>query len=162
MTGGRPRDEFERELFEKLPDLKRFAYNLTRDMTRAEDLYSDVLLRLWANKDKYVIGSNMKAWSFFIMRNTFLSERRRAWRWQPWNDLFDTTLPAKDDSHMALELKEVLTSMSFLNPEHAEAIMMIAEGMTYEEAAEEMGVEVGTVKSRVGRGREALEKLFAA
>lgn len=159
---GRPRDDFEKELFPILPFLRAFAQKLTFKSELAEDLYGDTILRLIAHKADYIIGSNIKAWSFFIMRNLWYSNRRRAWRSVEWNDDFARTICCGDNPLRTLELKEVLESMRFLPPEQVEAIEMIAQGMSYEDVAAETGVEVGTVKSRVSRGREQLERLFAS
>lgn len=161
MNSGAPRDDFERELFPQLSFFRNMARKLTKNATAAEDLYGDTLLKMVQHKDSYQLGTTIRGWGCFIMRNLLYSQYRRAWRWQEWNDVFDTTLPSSDNPHAQLEFKEVLESLKYIPAEQAEAFMMIAEGMTYEEAAAEAGVEVGTIKSRACRGRALLEKLHA-
>lgn len=155
-------DAFETEMLEALPKLRRWASQLTRSADQGEDLTQETLIKALRYKDSYIIGSNMVAWLRFIAKATFISEKRRAWRSVQWDDDFAKTLKINADAHHALELKEVLQAMKFLPRDYAEAVMMIAEGMSYEEAAEELGCAVGSVKSRVSRGREALERLFSA
>lgn len=161
MNSGAPRDDFERELFPQLKFFERFAKKLTMNSERGEDLYGETIIKMLQHKESYRLGTSIRSWGCFIMRNIYYSDRRRAWRWQEWNDVFDVTLRANDNPHAQLELKEVLEALKYIPAEQAEAFMMIAEGMTYEEAAAEAGVEVGTMKSRVSRGRADLEKLFA-
>lgn len=162
MIGGRPRDAFEEELLPILPRLRAHANMLTKRADRAEDLYGETVVKMLIHRESYVLGSNVLAWGRFIMKNLRNSEWRRAWRAVEWDDDLGRTIEALSNAHAALELKEVLDAMRHLPAGHAEVVMMLAEGMTYEEAAEETGVEVGTVKSRVARGRAMLEKLFGA
>lgn len=162
MIKGRPRDAFEEELFPQLPFFRAFAKKLAGEKERGEDLFGDTIVKMYANKDSYRLGSSIKAWGFFIMKTTFYSERRRAWRQEPWSDELTAKARALDNPLAELELKEVLESFKYLEPAQAEALLMAADGLSYEEIALESGVEVGTAKSRVARARVAMGKLFAA
>lgn len=163
MSGaGQPRDDFERELLPQLKFFRAMAQKLTRNSNTAEDLYGDTILRMIEYKDSYKIGTTIRGWGCFIMRNLLFSRNRRSWRWQEWNDHYDITLADADNPHARLELKEVLEAFKYLQPSHAEAVFMLAEGLSYEEAAREAGVEAGTIKSRVSRGRAQLEAIFRA
>lgn len=157
---GRPRDDFERELFPELDFLLLFAKKLTRNAEDGEDLFGTVVVKLLANKASYRLGSSIRSWACFIMKNQFYSDRRRAWRSVEWDDEFDRTLPARDDPAATLEFKEALAAMAYLPPEMVETMRALADGMTYEEIAAEESVEVGTVKSRASRGRQLFRRYF--
>jgi RNA polymerase sigma-70 factor (ECF subfamily) len=105
----------------------------------------------------------MKAWTFTILRNVFLSEKRRGWRTQPLDPVVaESTLVANDDPEAAENLLDVRNAMQLLPVEQREALILAGSaGLTYEETAEIVGCAVGTVKSRVSRGREALAAILA-
>src|SRR3569623_3035093 len=71
---------FKRELVALIPHLRAFARTLTGDATSADDLAQDAMLKAWDARDSFQMGTNMKAWTFMILRNQFYSEKRRSWR----------------------------------------------------------------------------------
>jgi len=94
--------EFQSELVGLLPQLRAFARSLTGHATEADDLAQETMLSAWRARAHYCMGSNMKAWTFRILRNQFLSNRRRAWRTEPLDpEVAERTLVAADDPSAA-------------------------------------------------------------
>ena len=155
---------FETELVALIPHMRAFARSLCRDPTAADDVAQEALAKAWKNRESYRPGTNMKAWTFMILRNQFLSEKRRDWRAQPLDqEQAERTLLAVDNPDAGLALGEVRQALEWLPFEQREALIMVgAGGLSYDEAAEATGVPVGTVKSRVSRGRAALQAILDA
>src|SRR5271169_2890964 len=98
--GGDPaRDEaFKRELAALIPHVRAFARTLAGDPTAADDLAQDALMKAWDARKSYQMGTNMKAWTFMILRNQFYSEKRRSWRQTQLDpEVAERTLIAVDD-----------------------------------------------------------------
>ncbi len=153
-----PRDEMP----EHLPAMRAFALSLTRNSAAADDLVQDTIVKAWSNLDKFEAGSNLRAWLFTILRNTFYSDKRKTKREVSDSDgahaatLFDK--PAHDGK---LAFNDFSVAFDKLSPEHREVLILVgASGFSYEEAAETMGVAVGTVKSRANRARLKLADLL--
>jgi len=157
------RDEaFRRELVGLIPQLRAFARTLAGDPTAADDLAQDAMMKAWDARASFEIGTNMKAWTFMILRNQFYSEKRRSWRQaQLDQDAAERTLVAVDDPSGPIALDELRLGLGMLPPEQREALILVgAGGFAYEEAAEICGCAVGTVKSRVSRARRALQLIL--
>jgi RNA polymerase sigma-70 factor (ECF subfamily) len=150
---------FERELLSLMPAVRVFARGVCRNPNSSEDLAQQTLLKALCARDKFSAGTNMKAWLFRILRNQFLSERRRAWRFvelEPGSA--EETLVAVDDPYAALALNEARLAMDALPKAQREALSLIGVGgLSYGDAAELCGCRVGTMKSRVSRGRSSLQ-----
>ncbi|HZC15771.1 MAG TPA: sigma-70 family RNA polymerase sigma factor [Caulobacteraceae bacterium] len=153
---------FKRELVALIPHLRAFARTLTGDQASADDLAQDALMKAWDARASYQMGTNMKAWTFMILRNQFYSEKRRSWRQtQLDQDAAERTLVAVDDPQAPVALDELRLGLGMLPPEQREALILVgAGGFAYEEAAEICGCAVGTVKSRVSRARRALQGIL--
>ncbi|MCI3133264.1 sigma-70 family RNA polymerase sigma factor [Phenylobacterium aquaticum] len=153
---------FKRELVALIPHLRAFARTLTGDPTAADDLAQDAMMKAWDARESYQMGTNMKAWTFMILRNQFYSEKRRSWRQiQLDQESAERTLVAIDDPASPLALDELRQGLAMLPAEQREALVLVgAGGFAYEEAAEICGVAVGTVKSRVSRARRALHAIL--
>lgn len=164
--GARPVDtaEFSRELEALIPMLRGFARSLCRNAAEADDLAQETLLRAWRSRASYIPGTNMKAGAFTILRNHFYSQRRIAARTQSLEPATaERTLVAVNNPDASVELEELRQALALLPPEQREVVVLIgAGGMTYEEVAEMAGVPVGTIKSRLSRGRAALAGLCAS
>jgi RNA polymerase sigma-70 factor (ECF subfamily) len=157
------RDEaFRRELVALIPQLRAFARTLAGDPTAADDLAQDAMMKAWDARASFQLGTNMKAWTFMILRNQFYSEKRRSWRQaQLDQDAAERTLVAVDDPSGPIALDELRLGLGMLPPEQREALILVgAGGFAYEEAAEICGCAVGTVKSRVSRARRALQLIL--
>jgi RNA polymerase sigma-70 factor (ECF subfamily) len=157
-----PRDPKE-ELVEHLPAMRAFAVSLTRNAALADDMVQDALVKAWSNLDKFQPGTNMRAWLFTILRNTYYSNRRKAKREVPDLDgTITASLSRKPDHDGRLNLMDFEHAFAKLPEEQREALILVgASGFAYEEAAETCGVAVGTIKSRVNRGRVKLVELLA-
>jgi RNA polymerase sigma-70 factor (ECF subfamily) len=152
-------NEFKRDLVALIPHLRAFARTLCGDAAAADDLAQDAVMKAWDARASYQMGTNMKAWTFMILRNQFYSEKRRSWRQtQLDQEAAERTLVATDDPAAPLALDELRQALTMLPSEQREALILVgAGGFAYEEAAEICGCAVGTVKSRVSRARRALQ-----
>jgi RNA polymerase sigma-70 factor (ECF subfamily) len=150
---------FKRELVTLIPHLRAFARTLTGDATAADDLAQDAMMKAWDARASYQMGTNMKAWTFMILRNQFYSEKRRSWRQSQLDqEAAERTLVAVDDPEAPVALDELRQALNTLPEEQREALILVgAGGFAYEEAAEICQCAVGTVKSRVSRARKALQ-----
>lgn len=158
--GGHP--DPKDELVQHLPAMRAFAVSLTRNASLADDMVQDALVKAWSNLDKFQPGTNMRAWLFTILRNTYYSNRRKAKREVADADGSITAgLSRKPDHDGRLNLMDFETAFAKLPEEQREALVLVgASGFAYEEAAETCGVAVGTIKSRVNRGRAKLVELM--
>ena len=155
---GKRLGEFKQSLVEVLPALRAFARSLCRNATEADDLVQETMLKAWAARNSYIEESNFKAWTFRILRNALYSNWRKNSRLSQLDDtVYEKTAKATDNAESALELAEVSEAIRELPLEQREALILIAAGgFNYEEVAAIAGVAVGTVKSRVSRGRSNL------
>ena len=158
MTVSDPREE----LVEHLPAMRAFAISLTRNGAIADDMVQDTVVKAWANIDKFEVGSNMRAWLFTILRNTFYSDQRKRKREvQDTDGNFAATLSEKPDHDGRLAMAEFEQAFVQLKTEQREALMLVgAMGFSYEEAALTCDVALGTVKSRVNRARQKLGEIL--
>ena len=158
MSDPDPRDE----IVEHLPSLRAFARSLTRNPARADDLVQDALLKAWSNIHKFEPGTNMRAWLFTILRNTFYSERRKAAREvEDVDGAFTAGLSEKPAHDGRLAFRDFAVAFNQLSVEQREILVLVGgSGFSYEEAAEMTGIAIGTVKSRANRGRMRLAELM--
>ena len=119
-------------------------------------------MKAWAARARFAAGTNMRAWTFIILRNLFLSQMRRSRFTGEWDELVaDRLLAAPAGQDRQIELGDVERALQQLPASQREALILVgAGGFAYEEAAEICGVAVGTIKSRVARGRVALEAVM--
>lgn len=155
-------DRFRDELVALIPQLRAFARTLCGDAAAADDLAQDTMLKAWDARASFELGTNMKAWSFMILRNQFYSERRRSWRQSQLDqEVAERTLVAVDDPEAPVALDELRQGLAMLPAEQREALILVgAGGFAYEEAAAICECAVGTVKSRVSRARKALQEIL--
>lgn len=153
---------FRDELIALIPQLRAFARTLTGDPTAADDLAQDAMMKAWDARESFSLGTNMKAWTFMILRNQFYSEKRRSWRQSQLDqEAAERTLVAADDPSAPVALDELRLGLTMLPPEQREALILVgAGGFAYDEAAAICGCAVGTVKSRVSRARRALHEIL--
>ena len=154
--------EFKTELAKIIPHLRAFGRSVSGSRDLADDLVQETLMKAWAARHRFQAGTNMRAWTFIILRNLYLSQMRRARFKGEWDDLAAVRLlaaPAGQDKH--IELGDMQPALMHLPEAQREALILVgAGGFAYEEAAEICGVAVGTIKSRVARARAALENLL--
>ncbi len=153
---------FKSELAGLIPHLRAFARSLCGNATAADDLAQEAMLKAWKARDSYQSGTNLKAWTFTILRNLFYSEKRRSWRRQQLDpEVAEATLIANDDPSSAMDLLALRTGLTILPEDQREALILVgAGGLSYEETAEICGCAVGTIKSRVSRARKALAEII--
>ena len=153
---------FRAELVKLIPHLRAFGRSLCGNAAAADDLAQEAVARAWSARSSYQMGSNMKAWTFMILRNQFYSQKRRAWRQvQLDQDGAERTLVAVDDPTASLALNELRQGLAMLPVEQREALILVgAGGFSYEEAAEICKCAPGTAKSRVSRARRALQAIL--
>lgn len=151
---------FQQELTDAIPHLRAFARSLCGNPAEADDLVQETLIKAWTARASFQDGSSMRAWTFRILRNHFYSERRRAWRKQEQGgEIPENAAVSGEGQSWALQLDDVRRALLDIPDEQREALVLVgAGGLSYEEAASVCGCAVGTVKSRVNRGRAALEK----
>src|SRR3954447_3783210 len=155
-------DRFKTDLVGLIPHLRAFARTLCGDATAADDLAQDAMMKAWDARASFQMGTNMKAWTFMILRNQFYSEKRRSWRQSQLDqEAAERTLVAVDDPEAPVALDELRQGLAMLPAEQREALILVgAGGFAYEEAAEICDCAVGTVKSRVSRARRALHAIL--
>ena len=146
-----------------IPNLRAFAISLTGDHHRANDLVQDTLLKAWANRDKFEVGTNLKAWLFTILRNTYFSDiRKRRRELQDVDGQAAAQLVAPPEQNGHVDLSDFRKALTVLSADQREALLLVgAEGYSYEEAAAISGCAVGTVKSRVNRARSHLAQIMS-
>ena len=146
-----------------LPHLRAFGRSLCGNADLADDLVQETMLKAWKARAQYVPGpSSMKSWAFVILRNCFLSQMRRKKFTADYDELAaERLLVAPDDQDDSLHLADIQRGLMQLPVDQREALVLIgAGGLSYEEGAEICGCAVGTMKSRVSRGRIALQVIL--
>jgi len=147
-----------------LPPLRAFAWSLSRNSADADDLVQDTLIKAWTNKDKFEPGTNLRAWLFTILRNTYYTavvKRRREVADEDGKHA--ARLSAAPTQDWSVAMTAMQAALQQLPSEHREALVLVgAAGLTYEEAAEICGCALGTIKSRVNRARARLLKIMDA
>jgi RNA polymerase sigma-70 factor (ECF subfamily) len=142
--------------------LRNWAMKLTSNPHRAEDLVQATLLKAWASRERYRPETNLRAWLFTILRNTFFSELRKYRREvQDVDGAMALTLFEDPRQDHALDLKQVIAVVATLPPTQRRALVMMGVyGYSQLEVADACGCSVGTVKSRVSRGRATLMQVM--
>jgi RNA polymerase sigma-70 factor (ECF subfamily) len=145
-----------------LPSLRAFAFSLSRNAADADDLVQETLTKAWAHRERFEPGSNLRAWLFTILRNSWYTgaaKRRREIADEEGH--YAARLIAEASQEWTAELTSLQTALGALPPEHREAIVLVgAAGLSYQEAADISGCAVGTIKSRVNRARHRLALLL--
>ncbi|KQO57664.1 hypothetical protein ASF22_22660 [Methylobacterium sp. Leaf87] len=154
---------FRDELVRAMPALRTFAFSLTGNPDRSDDLVQETMVKAWMNYDLFQPGTNLMAWLFTILRNLFYSDIRKHKREVEDSDGVHaarlTTAPQQEGIVTLQRLRERLEQIP--ESQRAALLMVGAEGYTYEEAAVRLDCKVGTVKSRVSRARAYLSDMFA-
>jgi RNA polymerase sigma-70 factor (ECF subfamily) len=155
--------EFRDGILVARPNLRAFAISLTGNPDRADDLVQDTMLRALSKRDFFQPGTNLNAWLFTILRNSFYSEHRKRLHEVADSDGAHAAqlavAPAQMDN---LNLQDLQAALGKVDPDQREALLLIgAQGLSYEEAAMACGgIPVGTIKSRVNRARARLAELL--
>lgn len=156
--------DFNRSLDQMTVSLKPFALKLTKDVEDANDLLQETMLKAFTNKDKFADGTNLKAWLYTIMKNTFITNYQRLVR---KNTFIDTT----DNLHYINSMNNVTYNLAYssfmqsdidrvvnnLDEAYRMPFMMHFRGFKYHEIAEKLHIPIGTVKNRIHIARKELK-----
>ena len=160
-------DSFERELSALLPRLRRFAHALSRNFSDADDLAQSTIERALRSRFQWKPGTRLDSWLYKIMRNLWIDTVRYRARKQKYEATAEEAEALGDDPTEVLEakaeLRRVMQAMQRLPDEQREVVAMIlVEGFGYRETAEMLELPIGTVSSRLVRGRTALMEMVGA
>ncbi len=149
------------DVLANLAPMRRYARALTRDESAAEDLVHDALVRAYEKRSTFRLGGNLRTWIFSILHNTFIDNQRRLKaeqrRVSEAADLYEAHLPASQEN--AIRLQQIKQAFLRLPDEQRAVLHLVAiEGKKYQDAAETLGISVGTLMSRLGRARAALRR----
>lgn len=152
---------FENDLVALLPRLRRFARSLAGQAADADDLCQATIERALRSRDQWQPGTRLDSWMYRITRNLWIDTVRAAARRGPHDTIDDAVLHVADSSYSAMEahmeLNDVDRAMNRLPNEQREAIaLVLVEGLAYKDAAAVLDIPMGTLTSRLVRGREAL------
>lgn len=156
---------FETQLGELLPRVRRFAFALSRHPADADDLAAQTAERALRSRHQWQEGTRLDSWLFRIARNLWIDEARSRARKSRWEEPPEAAESMghdpSDELHRNLELQRVMAGMAKLPDEQREVVALIlVEGFGYREAAELLDLPIGTVSSRLVRGRTALLALL--
>ena len=156
--------EFNQLLVNNAEFLTPFAITLTRDNEAAQDLFQETLYRALANKEKYNVGTNIKAWLFTIMRNIFINDYRRRAKQKT---IFDNSagdylinlkqVSVRNTAESSLQVKEINEAIHQLPEIFKTPFTLYFDGYKYQEIADVLGEPLGTVKSRIHFARKLLK-----
>ena len=155
--------DFARLLETEIPRLRRYARALTRDVTRADDLVQSCLTRAITKRHLWQPGTDLRAWLFTILHNQHVNDVRRSVREGVSVAVEDMApvLTVNPRATATLELRDLEAAIDRLPQEQRQVILLVGlEGMRYEEVALILRVPVGTVRSRLSRGRDQLRRLM--
>ncbi|HVZ98767.1 MAG TPA: sigma-70 family RNA polymerase sigma factor [Caulobacterales bacterium] len=159
-------DSVRRELTALLPRLRRFGRSLTRNADEADDLVQTALERALRNLDAWTPGTRLDAWMFRIMKNAWIDEVRsrsvRARVLAPEEEGANVGADGASAMETHLEAQRVRAAMEQLPEDQRLAVaLVLVEGLSYREAADMLDVPIGTLTSRLARGRAAIEAQLA-
>lgn len=149
----------EHELVALYPALKQFAHHFVHTSDDAEELVQETVIKALSHSDQFSEGS-LKSWTFTILRNTFMTKYKKSRR-EPVGmqaDVSATSVPIEASQPMSVYMQDVEEAIDQLSVKHREALLLFLGGASYEDIAYQFQCDVGTVKSRIGRAREALRK----
>ncbi|MGO9134442.1 MAG: sigma-70 family RNA polymerase sigma factor [Methylovirgula sp.] len=155
--------EIKADLIAVIPNLRAFAVSLCGNPDRADDLVQETLVKAWSNLDSFVVGTNLPAWLFTILRNIYYSEYRKRRREVADSDgAIAARLATAPGQNSHMDLLDFHAALQQLPNDQREALILIgASGLSYEEAAGICGCAIGTMKSRVNRARNRLAELLS-
>jgi RNA polymerase sigma-70 factor (ECF subfamily) len=147
--------------------LKPFAMRLTRDFEDANDLLQETILKAFTNREKFTEGTNLKAWMYTIMKNTFITNYQRMLRKKTFIDSTDnlhyinsSDSIAENSAYGKFAMKDIKTAIHRLDDAYRIPFMMHFKGYKYHEIAEELDIPIGTVKNRIHIARKELKRIL--
>ena len=159
--------EFTFHLGKVSKSLKPFAMKLTRDYEEANDLLQDTLLKAFTNRDKYTEGTNLKAWLYTIMKNTFITNYQRMVRKNTFIDTTDNLhfinsmeSSTNNEAISSFAMNDINNAVGSLEDAYKTPFMMHFRGFKYHEIAEKLEIPIGTVKNRIHIARKELKQML--
>ncbi len=159
--------EFSYSLGQMSTSLKPFALKLTKDNEEANDLLQETLLKAYKNREKFADGTNLKAWLYTIMKNTFITNYQRMARRGTFIDTTEnlhfinsTDSRIENRAYGDFALKDINTSIEKLDSVYKTPFMMYFRGFKYHEIAERLEIPIGTVKNRIHIARKQLKDML--
>ncbi len=156
--------EFSYSLHKLSSSLKPFALKLTRDMDDANDLLQDTMVKAFTNKDKFTEGTNLKAWLYTIMKNTFITNYQRMVRRGTFVDTTDNlhylnsgNVVVENDAYGDFAMDDITGAIDNLDDVYKVPFMMHFRGFKYHEIADKLSIPIGTVKNRIHIARKLLK-----
>jgi RNA polymerase sigma-70 factor (ECF subfamily) len=163
---GNQKEEFVQVAFAHFRELRRVAFRICEERETADDLVQETYLRAWRSFDRFTLGTNCRAWLYRIFFNVHSEHRRTKARQPvvvPLQRVKETALSSETRTPSDLTLEEVKAALAELaEPYRVVLILADIEGMRYREIADALGVPIGTVMSRLSRGRQILRAKLAA
>lgn len=157
--------EFNQQLVNQRTPLKNFAYSLTSNTEEAQDLVQETFLKALKYRDKFADATNLKAWLYTILKNTFINSYRRSIKTRQIITQTDDLSLVKPlsgsnspDANSQINLKHILNAVDRLEDEYKIPFTRYNDGYKYQEIAEELDIPIGTVKSRIFLARKRLMK----
>lgn len=154
--------EFKALLAGVIPHLRAYGRSLSGSSDLADDLTQDTMVKAWTSRERFERGTSIKAWTFVILRNTFLSQMRRNKFVGEYDEsAVERTMSTRASQEDSGEMADLQRGLMELPQDQREALILVgAGGMSYEEAASICDCALGTMKSRVSRARAALEEIM--
>src|SRR4051812_39658444 len=153
---------FDSELVNCIPNLQRYACKLTRDASSAEDLTQDCLARAISRSHRFEPGTNMQAWLTTMLKNLHFNNLQRD-KHMTKVELWDQAAAVEATQMSRLVCRDVDRAFRALTPSQQKVVRLVAiEGRPYQEAADQLNVSIGTIRSRLCRARERLNTMMAA
>lgn len=156
--------EFSYSLNRMSKSLKPFALKLTKDMEEANDLLQETILKAYTNRDKFAEGTNLKAWLYTIMKNTFITNYQRMVRRNTFIDTTDnlhylnsSENTIENTAYSSFALKDINKAIVDLDDAYKTPFMMHFRGFKYHEIADKLAIPIGTVKNRIHIARKELK-----
>ena len=155
-------DTWRDDVVAMIPHLRAVAQSLSRNAADADDLVQECLIKAWSHRESFTPGTNLRAWLFTILRNTFYTmTRKRQREVADPSGAYAATLRSEPVQEWRAQLEDLRRALDSLPAHHRESLILVAAaGLSYEEAAEICGCAVGTIKSRVNRARAQLAGLL--
>ena len=155
-------DAFKSQMVALIPALRGFARGLCRDKVLADDLVQEAMMRAWASRHTFITGSNFRAWMFMILRNHYFADSKKRSRYSVWDpEAAERILVQEATQESGVHVDDVMRAIHRLPDQQREILLLVAgAGLSYEEAAVVTGANMGTVKSRLNRGRAGVKALL--
>ncbi|MFN4084335.1 MAG: RNA polymerase sigma factor [Spirosomataceae bacterium] len=160
--------EFNYAIYSTSKALKPFALRLTKDSEDANDLLQDTLVKAFLNREKYADGTNLKAWLYTIMKNTFITNYQRMVRKNTFIDTTDnlhyinsSDSLVENNAYSSFAMEDITQAIDTLEDTYKVPFMMHFKGFKYHEIAQKLNIPIGTVKNRIHIARKELKDLLS-